>query len=54
VGAIADLLELLTDVHDDAVLLSDISIDDELCALDDVQIRMIVCAERIRAASARV
>lgn len=51
-GAIGDLLELLTDVHDDAVLLSDISIDDD--ALDDVQIRMIVCAERIRAASARV
>jgi hypothetical protein len=47
------LLELLADVHDDAVLLSDMSEMD--VALDDVQIRMIVCAERIRgiAASAR-
>jgi hypothetical protein len=58
-GAVGDvfhvnlLLELLTDVHDDAVLLSDMSEMD--VALDDVQIRMIVCAERIRgiAASAR-
>jgi hypothetical protein len=46
--AAADLLELLIDVHDDAVLLADISEDVERRELEEVQMKMIECAERVR------
>jgi hypothetical protein len=46
-----ELLELLIDVHDDAVVLCDGALDEDRCALEELQMQMIELAECVRAQS---